>query len=285
MKTILTSFQFDTRNKDEREACEALRARLTSTPGRGHCMGPVWGDRAPGHMCGKEFANGTPVTLSTVHFFGNQWNTDDEHNARVFDWVEYCWHNNRHLVTGHYLDITPEMRAIRDNTNACGYCAHREPAAKGSVFCPQCLGSEYLKESDLHLLRMRPVSFTGNRAPLSDAERAHLVPLYHDAQRGKGDERARIARAKYRASLDARCDDAILKARTDRDVFAWLFDKGELPLSILSNVIFYNHTGRACFGWRDKMSAADVSSVLEIISEFPWPYDIKCADGRTLSGG
>jgi hypothetical protein len=160
MKTILTSFQFDTRNKDEREACEALRARLTSTPGRGHCMGPVWGDRAPGHMCGKEFANGTPVTLSTVHFFGNQWNTDDEHNARVFDWVEYCWHNNRHLVTGHYLDITPEMRAIRDNTNACGYCAHREPAAKGSVFCPQCLGSEYLMESDL-----RPAFRCRTRAP------------------------------------------------------------------------------------------------------------------------
>lgn len=61
----------------------------------------------------------------------------------------------------------------------------------------------------------------------------------------------------------------------------WLLDHG---ISI-ENVIYYSHTDTFCFGWRDKCGAEFVGQVLEVISEFPYPYEIKCADGRKLEGG
>lgn len=49
----------------------------------------------------------------------------------------------------------------------------------------------------------------------------------------------------------------------------------ELGLGMLAmqNVIYYDHTGRFGFGWREPLSDVELSTVLDIISEFSFPYD------------
>lgn len=91
-------------------------------------------------------------------------------------------------------------------------------------------------------------------------------------------DKARIAKA--RASLLADYDATIRNATTKRDAFLWLMDRGIKT----GNVIFYSHTGRFSFGWRTKLDADTAAALLAVISEFSWPYDLLCADGRTLSG-
>jgi len=50
----------------------------------------------------------------------------------------------------------------------------------------------------------------------------------------------------------------------------------------IDNCIYYSHTDRFSFGWRSPVSAEVVSEILNVISEFPFLYEIKCDDGKTL---
>lgn len=88
-------------------------------------------------------------------------------------------------------------------------------------------------------------------------------------------------RAKIRARLIADAAQAIANEERRRDGKLWLLDHG---LSI-ENVIYYSHTNRFCFGWDLPVSPVVESTILDVISEFPYSYDIKTQDGRTLSGG
>jgi hypothetical protein len=281
-KTTLHTYYFDVSIADGKAAWDALRAKLKTGP---HCFGPVLADN---YFAFRDL-DGQEIELETAHLFENQWNTAS--GLRVFDWaltshIAGCRvdpeNSPPHIRRGHYLDQTAEMRSLRDNTSACGYCGKQEPAAKGYVFCPHCIDSEYLKEKDLYLTRMMPVS-TPNRAQLSDAERAHLLPLYRDAQLHGTTARGKARIARLRADIARDYAKAIADANAERDGFTWLLDNGFGQLAA-NNVIFYDHTGRFGFGWRTPCDAATVSALLEKISEFPGSYDIKCADGRTLSG-
>ena len=89
------------------------------------------------------------------------------------------------------------------------------------------------------------------------------------------------ARTKARASIVQTAARKIRDTEADRDITLWLFDRGH----DVENVIYYAHKFTVCFGWRARLSAAEASEILDFISEFPWPYELKCADGRTLSGG
>ena len=52
----------------------------------------------------------------------------------------------------------------------------------------------------------------------------------------------------------------------------WLLDHG---VSV-ENVIFYDHTGRFCFGWKDRgVSPAVASALRDVLCEFPFDYDIQ----------
>ena len=114
------------------------------------------------------------------------------------------------------------------------------------------------------------------RKPLSDAERDHLVPLFIDAQTTLDNKRVE----KERETLKRRAARRITNAKTERDGFLWLLDHAVKT----SNVIYYSHTQRFNFGWRKPLSAEERSALLDVITEFPYPYDIQCDDGRTLSG-
>jgi hypothetical protein len=80
-------------------------------------------------------------------------------------------------------------------------------------------------------------------------------------------------KAEKRQAVIKEYDQDVWKATRERDIKLWLLDHDIK----LDNVIWYSHTDRVCFGWRDKVSDAFASQLLDLASEFPFDYDIKAA--------
>ena len=118
-----------------------------------------------------------------------------------------------------------------------------------------------------------------SRAPLTEAERGALMPRYVDRQTTGADSRNARKLAEQRARLIKDYADTVAKAKAEHDGMIWLMDHG---ISI-DNVIYYNHTGKFSFGWRTPLAKDVVSRILDVISEFPFAYEIKCDDKRTLT--
>lgn len=271
MKTTIHYYRFNTENIEEAQAYAALCEQLRATPGRGHWL-HVLADTTDRSRTRKH-GESEMVELETNYFFSNQWNTAEPHNQRVFDWYEGIY-PNRHIRAGHYLDITPEMIELRDNTHVCGYCGKLEPAQRGYVFCPHCLGSAYLKETELHLLRMLPVSQENRKRPeLTQAERDHLLPLYIEAQTREGHERANKRAKETRARLEREYHKTLENAEDKYNGFIWLMDHDVN----IDNCIYYDHAGKFSFGWRNPVSEAVKSQLLDVLCEFPYDYEIKAA--------
>jgi hypothetical protein len=280
IKTTIRAYHFDISKTDENKHYLALRDKLTAA---GLECFETWGGSGSHYLPALD---GETVELETDYLYSNQWNTapigDAKNGLRVFDWAQdYPINFSKSIKRGHYLEQTAEMREIRRNTNGCGYCGKQEPAAKGNVFCPHCIGSEYLKSNELYLLRMIPIDAEHDRAELTDAERAHLLPIYKNAQIYGHTERDKTRIAKARADVLRYYETITRSAKIERDGFIWCMDHGVKT----DDLIFYSHTGRFCFGWRGKGIDKEIESlILDAISEFPFPYDLKTADGRTLSG-
>lgn len=214
------------------------------------------------------------VELETDFIFSDQWNTTD--GRRVFDhYEEYPVKIEKSCKRGHWLEITDEMRELRRNQNVCGYCGTRYYAPKGYVFCLNCLDSEYLKEEDLHLLRLISCEeHNPKRKPLSDAEREHLLPLYRKAQTEGNQSRAVNAKHKLRENLKRERERSINAAETKYNGFMWLLDHGVNT----ENCIYYSHTDKFSFGWLSPVSDAVKSDLLDILVEFPFDYEIKTSE-------
>lgn len=277
IKTVYRSYSYDTSKPNDAKAYADLKAKLK---GQGRKVFKTHG----GNSHYQPAMHGRELELETKHLFDNQWNTAC--GKRVFDWAEdaiFSPYNGRENLKdrrGHYLELTPEMSEVRRNTCACGYCGKQEPAAKGYVFCPHCLSSEYLDEKTLHLLRMLPVDESGinggKRAELTEAERAHLMPLFIDAQLHGTARRNKAKAEKERATALRRYEEAIEAATKRRDGEIWLLDHG---LST-DNVIYYDHTGRFSFGWRKPLKGAELEAWAKALEGFPGDFDIETKDRR-----
>lgn len=271
IKTVVHTYMFDTTRPKDKDAYETLKQKLKAD---GLKCFETWG----GSKHYKPELDGVEVTLETKHLFNNQWNTD---KGRLMDWAQdYPIDFPKSIKKGYWLEQVPEMAEVRRNRMACGYCGKQEPAQKGYVFCPHCIDSEYLKPSDLNLTRMQSVADTKDRAPLTEAERDHLLPLYRDAQLHGNTARGKVRVANKRASIEEEYRKAVHAATTERDGFVWLMDHGVNT----ENVIYYKHTDTFSFGWRKPLDDALLSDLLDMISEFSWRYEIVCADGRKLTG-
>jgi len=138
-----------------------------------------------------------------------------------------------------------------------------------------------LSESDLHLLRMCPAGESNpDRPELSAAESAHLIPLYRDAQTHGKTERGKARLAGLREKLVQERDSKIKHAHVKHDGFMWFIDQGIQT----GNLIYYEHTGVFAWGWRNAIEPSVESRLLDIVSDFPYPYSIQCEDGRKLEG-
>lgn len=261
MKTVIHQYNYNVSNADEAKAWKTLKADRKAAGAR---IFSVLDTLASG-PCLLE----GEVELETKHVFDNQWNTADTDNAqgwRVFDFYHGIVPNAK-IKRGHWLEITDEMREVRRDTMTCGYCGHQESAAKGAVFCGECLGSEYLKLEELHLLRLLPAGERHEkRAELSDVESAHLLPLFQVEHQKMLDRKAVQKRERHEKDL--------ANARHEHESMLWLLDHGWDT----ENVIYYSHKDSFTFGWRRELTYAEVQRLLEIITEFPGAYVIKGHD-------
>ena len=282
ISTVLHHYRFDTCKPEENAAYNALVASTLSQIGF-----PVWTMRFHGNYTydktSHEFmekvkANAGACELETDHLFDNQWNGAE---LRLFNWAE-CVYPNESIREGYWLEQTDAMRAVLRETLKCGYCGAQEPrTASAPAFCPRCLDSEYLKASDLRLTRLVPVCDTNKpRAELTDAERAERLPVFHAAQVHGATERGKAHIEKARRDVYTKYADAVRNAAEERDAALWAMDNAP---GMLGNWIFYSHTRTHSFGWRKALDAGSLSELLDVISEFPFAYEIKCDDGRTLS--
>lgn len=260
--TTITSYHFDTSDPEQAATYKALADALRVTHGK--CF-ETWGGGS-GHY-NNAWKDGVPVELETKHLFNNQWNgVIGGEGVRVFDWAQdYPINFSKKIKRGHYLAMTPAMQAARENRQACGYCGKQydNPAQ----FCTACLDSEFLKEKELHLLRLRPVASNGKRDALTPKERALILPAYNAAQQTRRD---RVAEA-LRESLAADLQKTIDNKTRETDGKLWLLDHG----IDIDNVIYYDHLGRFCFGWRCGLTDDERATLQENLAGFPYLYDFK----------
>lgn len=269
-KTKLHHFHFDS---SDHPGYKAMIDKIEANKeGRG-CWMNSWGSRPYDYSEGNSTEE---VELESTHLFSNQWNEADKPGSgrRLFDW--YQEYTDLKFRRGHWLEITPEMAAARRETYKCGYCGAQygpfhKPLPVGP-FCLACLDSPYLKPTGLILLRLRPIIEPQADLPeLTDAERAELMPLYVERQTTDSDSRAKKARDSERDDVQAKFAKASEAAIAERDGMMWLWNHG---LS-LSNVIYYSHTSTFSFGWHSPVSPEVRSKLLDLLSEFPFEYEIK----------
>lgn len=291
LTTTLHTFSFDVTTAAGKTEWQAFKAEREAEGAR--MMGPVLAD----HYSPFLKLNGQTVELKTKDLFDNQWNTAaipgvSENGLRVFDFTlqsDSAPHAAgmsapRGIRRGHYLKQTPEMTAIRLDTLKCGYCGAQHAASKGLKFCDRCLDSPYLKPDDIHLTRLVPVQDSHKaKPPLTETERAELMPRYVAAQVHGETERGKIRIAKDRAKITADYEKTIRVATAKRDGYTWLMDHG----INIENVIYYDHKanneGMFSFGWRTPLSKEVTDMILDVISEFPFHYELVTDHRGTLS--
>lgn len=293
VRTVLHSYAFDTTTPEGAASWQAFKAERKASGARIH--GPVYSD---GQFRKFLPLDGATVELETAHLFDNQWSarTPTGEGVRVFDWWLEAEASHpsqigcapRGMKRGHWLEITPEMVALRRDWLKCGYCGHEKHVSHGLTFCPDCIGSEYLKPGDFALTRLAPVGVghdKGARPPLTEAEQAERLALYQDAQREGAKTRAGAKLAKFRAGVEAKAAKAKESAERERAGMIWLLDH-DLGGLACDNAIYYPHTGRFSFGWRAAIDGAVAHEIMGKLSDegFPFPYDVETANLGKLSG-
>lgn len=277
MKTIIHSYYFNLNNNSEDQAYSDLVTRLSQTHKKFHAIGDYYYPNL----------DGAEIELETQHIFDNQWNTAPigkyTKGLRVFDWAESAIFNygrECHTIKkGHYIDLTPEMIAIRKETLQCGYCGRYYPHTTEQTFCTNCLDSPYLEAKHLKLLRLSPVEGKWSRdvPELTVEEYANLFPLYYDSQvRGKVTrDKEKLEEQRRRIQTDF--DDTIQKkipmleatAKVEYIGKNWLLSHG---ISI-ENVIYYSHTHKFSFGWKKPLAPEVQTTLRELLTDFPYPWE------------
>lgn len=273
MKTILHYYYLDTSKPAEREQYRAMVKQLQA-------IGLVlfdysaplekwdWWDKTIRPL------DGQPVELETEYLFDNQWNSaplaTSEQGLRLMDWTEPIY-PNRHIHRGYWLEQTEEMKQARANRLKCGYCGKQyDRGTEPGEFCTACQDSPYLKESELHLLRLQSI-LEDNRPPLTEKESAALLKSYTRAQTIGKKSRAVQAYEKEGEEIEKEYRETIAKAKAEYLGKKWLHSR-RVPLD---NCIYYSHTGRFCFGWRSPLAPSVAAALGKRLLHFPYPFDLK----------
>jgi len=291
--TRLHRYSYDLYTDEGREAWERLQAELGA---KGVKCQEMWGDlNGPASLPDGAQESVEEIVIDLSHIFSNQWNTiwpepqGKCNGERVHDWYKYYEVRGRKCARGHWVEITPQLQAAREQTSTCAYCGkHYGPMhakAPTNGFCDACLDSPYLKETELKLLRLVPLSEERNYS--DDTLPEGLRQLYVERQTTGANSRANQRKDKQRQSvLDEYQEkvDSVTKANgnavIERDGKLWLWERGV----DLENVIYYSHTQSFEFFWRNKYSGGPSQSVKEKMvtllesERFPYKYQIAKAD-------
>ena len=280
MKTILKTYRLDLSNPVDAVAYQELREKLITSGVQCHATTPAYTTESSAYWAKLEKLNGQEIELQTDFITDDQWNTApvqgiSESGFRVFDWCEpIC--ENRCYKYGHYLEQTEEMATIRRETLKCGYCGKMYHTSEGKEFCTGCLGSSYLKVTNLKLLRLRPAGeFNPERPELTEAETNVIMPLYREAQIHGATTREIAQIAKARADLRTELEATTKKAQTKYNGIIWLMDHGIKT----DNVIYYDHIDTFSFGWRTPIADSLVDTLRAELEGFPYNYQIVSEKG------
>lgn len=275
MKNLITTlhwYRFNTENESEKEKYLKMSETLKEK-----------GLKVFGHIdmnLGKsrefrkilENLNSKTIELETEHLFNNQWNTEPVEGStsglRVFDWSETIFPNKK-IKEGYWLDQTPEMTEIRNNTYKCGYCGKQEYFAQkptGNLFCTKCRGSEYLEEKDLPLLLLRPISkeninYKNIVVPgdlIADWKEQKKATLTAKLEQQHADKLERIRKN-------------INNSQKELEAFTWLINNNVN----FDNVIYYSHSDTFCFGWINNLTIEEKEKLSTLLQNFPYNWEFK----------
>lgn len=277
MKATLHPYKFNLANKEENAAYHALSKALRE---KGLSLFRAWGGATPD----RELASTVEETIDPSHLFENQYNTDNY--VRRFDWKEDAHpHLPKSLRVGYWSDLPVEFLELRRQTERCGYCGKlygpRHAKKENETFCLACLASPYLKESELLLLRLKRVSERHTDfSPLTTEEREYLTPLFLEAKRNGALKREEEKLARIKAKVEGKIEEARIKAQriianaeTEQKGLQWLLDRGFA--GVIDNVIYYDHLQAFGFGWRSPLPGIVASEILDVLTEFPFNYEIQ----------
>jgi hypothetical protein len=90
-----------------------------------------------------------------------------------------------------------------------------------------------------------------------------------------------IKAAKYQEKLKERYQDKLKRIEKEIEsnkielkAFMWLI-KNNVPEKYIENCIYYSHTGKFCFGWRNKLTDKEKRELEGFLCEFLFDYDFK----------
>jgi len=260
MKTRIHYYSFNIKKPEEKEAYEKMCAELRQTPGRGEWLNTLV--TAPYSRPGKGNAV-EEIELETDCLFQNQWNSNI---GRVFDWYEGIF-PNRSIKEGHWLEITDEMINIRNNTLKCGYTGKLFPLNYGPFnITKEALGSRYLKEDQLHLLRLLPVSSNKKREPLNKEEREYLLPLYYKAQVfSDGGDWDLLKNKEEEIQEEIEC------LKKELEGFRWLAQRGIR----IDNCRYDSYHDEFVFGWPSPVGRETRDRLRTALADFPFTYKVR----------
>lgn len=283
MKTLETKlhyYYYNVSNENDRNEYNELKNRLKSKDYHFfNYMESGFGKTSNFYNEKIKPLDGKTIELDLKYLFSNQWNTTEKSgNLRVHNWAEPIY-PNKDIKRGYWLEITKEMIEVLNNTLKCGYIGEQVDKSHTEKFNLDALGSQYLKEEDLYLLRFKPVSFEGKREQLTKEESDKLLPLYIQEQTKANKQRQKDQLAKKKIEILDNYNKAIEKANNEYKGFKWLLDKN----INLDNCIYYNHSDTFCFGWRNELNFNIAQEMRELLKDFPFKWKLKTKELGTLN--
>lgn len=206
--------------------------------------------------------HGTIYQVDTDFLFDNQLNTKE--GVRLFDCRILANHKSKR-IQGYILyegNGFAELQELRQNTFQCGYCGHQEMISefnRNQPWCKECVDSQYLKEDDLHLLRLLPVSlsFSSNR---TDDPPQWLVQSYKERQQ-KANELRLKKRHQERLEDIEKQRSGVNKEYTFKHALNYV----GLSWQYIDNLIYYRHNDTFCFGYRTRLSQQDKDRITQAV--------------------
>lgn len=271
IKTKIHYYYYDLSNVFDRNEYKKLKTKLNKTRKLFDCISLM--DRKDNRDYFnkiKELDKKGVIELETDYIFNNQWNTNNNSlNLRVFDWNEEI-HPNKDIKEGYYLDINKEMLDIRENIKKCGYCG-KQYYKTVEEFCLNCLDSNYLREDELFLLRLKKVNDETNRKPLTDKEKNLLLPMYLGKQVIGKEKRENKYFKDKKEDIEKTFKNRKEEIEQEYKGFKWLLNKGVR----IDNIIYYDHTKTFSVGWRKLLSFNEEQKFKEVLKGFPYNIELK----------
>ncbi len=180
--------------------------------------------------------------IDTNFIHENQFNTKplegEKKGFHLMDWSEPIF-PNKDIKEGYYCELPPEIWEFRKNVHICQYCGqmYHKPENLKDGFCVSCIGSEYLKKSDLHLLRVQPI--LGKKHVVNVPK--WFIDLYDTEQK-----KARLKKLeKEQKNKLADLQKNIAAAEIEYNLFKLLISKGVNYKA----AIYYKHSNTLNFNW------------------------------------